>query len=73
MDNAACASGEIIRISRQNSSGTYAYFKEAVLGKGRDYKQGYTAQSGSSDLVALVSQHALRDRLQRHGLSQRAR
>jgi phosphate transport system substrate-binding protein len=55
VDNAACPSGEIVRISRQNSSGTYAYFKEAVLGKNRDYKQGYTAQSGSSDLVALVS------------------
>ncbi|MGD9720057.1 MAG: phosphate ABC transporter substrate-binding protein [Pirellulales bacterium] len=55
VDNAACPSGKIVRISRQNSSGTYAYFKEAVLGSKRDYKQGYTAQSGSSDLVALVS------------------
>jgi phosphate transport system substrate-binding protein len=55
VDNAACPSDKIVRISRQNSSGTYAYFREAVLGKSRDYKQGYTAQSGSSDLVALVS------------------
>ncbi|MEX2113360.1 MAG: phosphate ABC transporter substrate-binding protein [Pirellulales bacterium] len=55
VDNAACPSGQIVRISRQNSSGTYAYFKEAVLGPQRDYKQGYTAQSGSSDLVALIS------------------
>ncbi len=55
VDNAQCDGGEIIRISRQNSSGTYAYFKEAVLGKGRDYKPGFTAQSGSSDVVALVS------------------
>ncbi len=55
VDNSACPSGQIVRISRQNSSGTYAYFKEAVLGKHRDYKQGFTAQSGSSDLVALVS------------------
>ncbi len=55
VDNAACPSGQIVRISRQNSSGTYAYFKEAVLGDKRDYKQGYTAQSGSSDLVALIS------------------
>lgn len=53
--NTACPSDQIVRVSRQNSSGTYAYFKEAVLGKKRDYKQGYTAQSGSSDLVALVS------------------
>jgi phosphate transport system substrate-binding protein len=55
VDNTACPSGQIVRISRQNSSGTYAYFKEAVLGKKREYKQGYTAQSGSSDLVALIS------------------
>jgi phosphate transport system substrate-binding protein len=55
IDNPACPSGKIVRISRQNSSGTYAYFKEAVLGKHRDYKQGYTAQSGSSDLIALIS------------------
>jgi phosphate transport system substrate-binding protein len=55
VENPACPSGVIVRISRQNSSGTYAYFKEAVLGEGRDYRQGYTAQSGSSDLVALVS------------------
>jgi phosphate transport system substrate-binding protein len=55
VDNAACPSGKIVRISRQNSSGTFAYFREAVLGKKRDYKQGYTAQSGSSSLVELVT------------------
>jgi len=50
-----CADGEIVRISRQNSSGTYAYFKEAVLGKNREYKQGATSQGGSSDVVTLIS------------------
>jgi phosphate transport system substrate-binding protein len=55
VDNAACRDDEIIRVSRQNSSGTYAYFKEAILGKGGEYKEGYTAQSGSSDVVALIS------------------
>ena len=50
-----CDEGEIIRISRQNSSGTYVYFKEAVLGKNREYKQGATSQSGSSDVVTLIS------------------
>jgi phosphate transport system substrate-binding protein len=55
VDNSECRSGEIIRVSRQNSSGTYAYFREAVLGKKREYKQGATSQSGSSDVVALVS------------------
>lgn len=46
---------EITRVSRQNSSGTYAYFREAVLGKERDYKLGSIDQSGSKDVVALVS------------------
>jgi phosphate transport system substrate-binding protein len=55
VENAACADDEIIRVSRQNSSGTYAYFKEVILGKEGEYKQGATAQTGSSDVVALVS------------------
>ena len=50
----AAALGEIVRVSRQNSSGTYAYFREAVLGKKRDYKLGSIDQSGSKDVVALV-------------------
>lgn len=55
IDNMACNSGEITRVSRQNNSGTYAYFREAVLGKGRDFKLGSVDQSGSKDVVALVS------------------
>ena len=55
VENTACPDGEIIRITRQNSSGTYAYFKEAVLGKTRDYKEGASQQSGSSDVVNLIS------------------
>jgi phosphate transport system substrate-binding protein len=55
VNHPTCSDGEIIRISRQNSSGTYAYFKEAVLGKDREYKQGATSQSGSSDVVTLIS------------------
>ena len=46
---------EIIRVSRQNSSGTYAYFREVVLGDKREYKLGSIDQSGSKDVVALVS------------------
>lgn len=46
--------GEIVRVSRQNNSGTYGYFRQAVLGKGRDYKLGSYDQSGSKDVVALV-------------------
>ena len=46
---------EITRVSRQNNSGTYAYFREAVLGDKRDYKLGSIDQSGSKDVVAPVS------------------
>ena len=34
----AGASDEIVRVSRQNNSGTYAYFREAVLGRTGNYK-----------------------------------
>jgi phosphate transport system substrate-binding protein len=54
VDSSALGSDEITRVSRQNSSGTYVYFHEAVMGKGRDYKQGSISQSGSKDVVALV-------------------
>ncbi len=49
-----CESGEIVRVSRQNNSGTYVYFKEAVLGKERDYKLGSRDMHGSKDVVDLV-------------------
>jgi phosphate transport system substrate-binding protein len=55
VDFAECPSKQIVPIGRQNSSGTYAYFREAVLGKKREYRQGLTSQTGSSDVVALVS------------------
>jgi phosphate transport system substrate-binding protein len=53
--NPACKSDAIIRVGRQNSSGTYAYFREVVLGDKREYKLGSIDQSGSKDVVALVS------------------
>ncbi len=52
--NVACKTDEITRVSRQNNSGTYHYFREAVLGE-RDYKLGSIDQSGSKDVVALIS------------------
>jgi phosphate transport system substrate-binding protein len=45
----------IVRVGRQNSSGTYSYFREAVLGKKRDFKLGSIDRSGSKDVVALVA------------------
>lgn len=48
-----CDSDEIIRISRQNNSGTYVYFQEAVLQE-RDFKLGSRDMHGSKDVVDLV-------------------
>jgi len=45
---------QIIRVSRQNSSGTYAFFREVVLGK-QDFKLGSVDANGSKDVVALTS------------------
>lgn len=44
---------EIVRISRQNNSGTYAYFRKAVLG-GDDFKLGSRDLHGSKDVVETV-------------------
>lgn len=49
-----CSSDEIVRISRQNNSGTYAYFRDIVLGAERDYKLGSRDMHGSKDVVDLV-------------------
>lgn len=48
-----CDSDQIIRLSRQNNSGTYAYFKEAVL-KEKEFKLGSTDLHGSKDVVDTV-------------------
>jgi phosphate transport system substrate-binding protein len=48
-----CDGDKIIRLSRQNNSGTYAYFKEAVL-KEREFKFGSTDLHGSKDVVDTV-------------------
>ena len=53
--NPGCAKDEIIRVSRQNNSGTYHYFREAVLGKGHDFRLGSVDMNGSKDVVELVS------------------
>ena len=48
-----CQDQEIVVVSRQNNSGTYAYFREAVLGKG-DFRLGTRDMHGSKDVVDLV-------------------
>ena len=53
---ASLAGGEeIIRVSRQNNSGTYHYFREMVVGKKSDMKLGSRDMNGSKDVVELVS------------------
>ena len=47
------ASDEIVRVSRQSSSGTYEFFREHVLGK-RDFKLGSRDMNGSKEVVELV-------------------
>ena len=54
LEHSGCSNDEIVRISRQNNSGTYIYFKEAIMGK-RDYKLGSRDMHGSKDVVDLVS------------------
>jgi len=48
-----CGSDELVRVSRQNNSGTYAYFQEAVLGE-VEFKLGSRDMNGSSEVVDLV-------------------
>jgi phosphate transport system substrate-binding protein len=50
-----CAGQEIVRVSRQNNSGTYAYFREWVVGEKKDFKLGSRDLSGSKDVVDLVT------------------
>ena len=48
-----CKDQEIVVVSRQNNSGTYAYFREAVLGA-QDFRLGTRDMHGSKDVVDLV-------------------
>jgi phosphate transport system substrate-binding protein len=48
-------SDDLIRVSRQNNSGTYHYFRETVVGKKNDFKAGSLDMNGSKDVVEQVS------------------
>ncbi len=52
--NSGCRSNKIIRISRQSNSGTYFYFREALLGKERDFELGSLDLHGSKDVVEVI-------------------
>jgi len=45
---------EIVRVSRQSSSGTYEFFREHVLNK-KDFKLGSRDMNGSKEVVELVT------------------
>lgn len=49
-----CRSNEMILVSRQSNSGTYHYFREAILGKTGDFRLGTLDLHGSKDVVELV-------------------
>lgn len=49
-----CKDQTIVVISRQNNSGTYAYFRQIVLGKAREFRLGTRDLHGSKDVVDLI-------------------
>lgn len=49
-----CKRDEIVRVSRQSSSGTYEFFRERVLAN-RDFKLGSRDLNGSKEVVELVA------------------
>ncbi len=49
-----CQDQQMVVVSRQNNSGTYAYFREAVLAGKRDFRLGTRDLHGSKDVVDLV-------------------
>ena len=54
IQNSACPSDKIMRISRQSNSGTYFYFREALLGENRDFELGSLDLHGSKDVVEVI-------------------
>jgi phosphate transport system substrate-binding protein len=55
VSGSALGTSVITRINRQSGSGTYSYFREAILGKGKDLKLASVDANGSKDAVSLVS------------------
>lgn len=49
-----CRRDEIVVASRQSNSGTYHYFREAILGKKLDFRLGTLDMNGSKEVVELV-------------------
>ena len=67
-----CQDQEIVVVSRQNNSGTYAYFREAVLGEA-GLPPGHARHARLQGCRRPGREDALRHRLQRPGLRHRPR
>jgi phosphate transport system substrate-binding protein len=52
--NVPGCNGDIVRVSRQSSSGTYEFFREHVLSN-KDFKLGSRDMNGSKEVVELVA------------------
>jgi phosphate transport system substrate-binding protein len=50
-----CSSDEIVRVSRQSSSGTNEYLRQVLLGSEGEYKLNTRDMQGSKDVVELVA------------------
>ena len=46
---------DVILVSRQNNSGTYHYFREAIVGKKNEMRLGTVDMNGSKDVVDLIA------------------
>ena len=46
---------EMVLISRQSNSGTYDYFRQAILGREGDLRQGTRDLNGSKEVVTLIA------------------
>ena len=53
-----CPDQRIVRISRKNRSGTYAFFRNAILGKGHHFHPGMETLGASEEVVRRVSEEA---------------
>ena len=49
-----CVGQRIVRVGRQNVSGTYAYFRNSILTRSRRFDTGILDMLGSKDVVHLV-------------------
>ena len=45
----------VVLVSRQNNSGTYHYFREAIVGKKNEMRLGTVDMNGSKDVVDLIA------------------